>query len=200
MVARAQPTAGKLLVATPGLSDPNFKRTVVYMIEHSIHGALGVVLNRPTTTFVDEMIEQWAPQASDPGLFHNGGPVSPDGVIALGRRADDATDPLDPDGDEDRFEPKGFNLFRDGVGTVDLNVDPSTITGGLRQLRLFAGHAGWGPGQLDDELRTGGWYVVPSETDDIFDPAPKDLWYRVCGRQRGSLAWLRHYPDDPKHN
>lgn len=203
MAKRDEPTGGKLLVATPALTDPNFARTVVYMVEHSPHGALGVVLNRPTTTRVDEMIPPWADQVSAPGLFHQGGPVSPDGVIALGRRAqpDVPVEPtVSPDEEFGGFADHAFTEFHAAIGTVDLNRDPDAIPGGLNQLRLFAGHAGWGPGQLDDELRAGGWYVVEAAADDVFDPAPHDLWYRVCGRQRGSLAWLEHYPEDPKHN
>ncbi len=123
-------TAGHLLVATPNLGDENFDMTIVYMIEHTPDGALGVVVNRATETPVGTHLPDLAPLVSPPDVFFIGGPVSPDHVIGVGREGEAIT-MIDLDG-----------LLEGRVGRPD-------------GLRLFAGYSGWAPGQLDGELATG---------------------------------------------
>lgn len=77
-------TAGRLLVASPLIGDPNFERSVVLMLEHDANGALGLVLDQPTDTLVAEILPQWGPSATRPAHFFLGGPVAPEAVIALG--------------------------------------------------------------------------------------------------------------------
>jgi putative transcriptional regulator len=174
-------TAGRLLVANPLLVDPNFARTVVLMIEHDDDGALGLVLNRPSETPVGEIIDQWAPMAAEPDVFFIGGPVSPDSVIGLGRLA------------EPGAPARGRRVVGD-IATVDLDEDPATAP--FAAVRLFAGYAGWGPGQLDDELGLQGWLVVGARPGDALDPDPATVWRRVIARQPGSTSWLATFPED----
>jgi putative transcriptional regulator len=86
------------------------------------------------------------------------------------------------------------------IGAVDLENDPFDLLDALDGLRVFAGYAGWGPGQLEHELRLGGWLVLPAEPDDAFTANPATLWSRVLRRQGGELALLHTMPTDPTNN
>ncbi len=176
-------TRGRLLVAVPALRDPNFDRSVIFMLEHGPEGALGVVINRPSELPVAGTIDDWAAFAAVPTNVFIGGPVSPSSVIAL------AT--ADPDSATSHWTP----VFAD-IGTIDLEGQPSQIPG-LRSVRLFAGYAGWQSGQLEGELSTGSWLVVDAVSEDLLDPEPKSLWWRVLGRQTGPINRLANYPEDP---
>jgi putative transcriptional regulator len=186
---------GQLLVATPDLEDPNFFRTVVLVLEHTVDGALGVVLNRPTGTEVASVLPAWAPLVTGPaggvGAVFVGGPVQPDGAIGLARRAPSA-------GATD--EPLGFAALFDDVGTVDLERDPGDVAPALAAARVFAGHAGWGPGQLDGEVAAHGWFVVARAGADLWETEPEDLWKRVLQRQPGRVRMFAGFPADPGLN
>src|SRR5688572_17220746 len=93
VIPGSTPTKGRLLLATPPLEDPNFDRTVIYVLEHHADGALGVVLNRPSTEELGEPLEGWAELQSEPSRIFSGGPVEPDALIALAR----TERPLDDD-------------------------------------------------------------------------------------------------------
>jgi putative transcriptional regulator len=177
---------GRLLVATPPLVDPNFDRTVVFMIEHSEEGALGIVLNRPTATPLDDVLPEWRVIASAPEVVFVGGPVSPEAVIALARGGNDGDD--------------GWTPLVDGLGTIDVARDPLDLGVPLADLRVFAGYSGWSPGQLEGELDQGGWFVVDTEHDDPFTLAPDRLWVDVLRRQRSRLAMFANYPEDATTN
>ncbi len=179
-------TRGRILVATPSLLDPNFARTVIFMLEHNDEGAIGVVLNRPSELPVAATIAPWAAKAVPPGVIFIGGPVSPSSVIAL------ASVVLDDAGDN-------WNQILGRIGTVDLDVDPSDVPG-LDEVRMFAGYAGWAAGQLEAELLQEGWYVLDAELTDVHTDDPFELWWEVLGRQRGPLARLANYPRDPRDN
>ena len=179
------PTRSRLVVATPPLEDPNFDRSVVYMIEHSEEGAIGVVLNRPLTDDLEEPLDRWTPQLADPAVLHDGGPVDPDAMIALARPT-----PATPE------EVEGALKIADGVWSVDLSGDPALIAPNFAGVRVFRGYAGWGPGQLDAEIDAGAWIVTDAMTDDLFGQRPQELWRIVLSRQPGRLAWLAQAPDD----
>lgn len=180
-------TTGRLLVASPLIGDPNFERTVVLMIEHNPDGALGLVLNRPMHATVEEVLPQWASLALAPGRFHQGGPVAPDSVIALGWRS--ATEPVE-----------GFTAVVDPLGTVDLHLPADHYDGRVERFRLFAGYSGWGPGQLEGELAAGAWWVLDALPGDAISAEPSDLWSAALARQSGPIAWFAQYPDDPSLN
>lgn len=185
---RVSTFAGRLIVAAPLLTDPNFDRTVILLLEHDDDdGALGVVLNRPTDIPADEPVPGWGGLASAPGVVFAGGPVQAGAAIALGR--------LRPD-----VEVREHETARAGVVVVDLGDDPADAGPRLVELRLFAGYAGWSPGQLEDELAEGAWFVVDADPADPLTSDPSGLWRRVLGRQPGRLGWLRHYPDDVTTN
>ncbi len=177
---------GKLLVATPNLSDPNFFRTVVLMLEHGEEGALGVVLNRPSELEVSEPLPAWATVAAQPPVVFVGGPVSPSSAICLGRAEH-------VDGDD-------WQPVVGPVGAVDLNLGPGDVTPPPEVVRVFAGYAGWGPRQLEAEILAGGWFVVDAEPDDALSPAPDELWSAVLRRQPGRLALFANHPLDPSTN
>lgn len=186
MAAMHDSIRGRLLVAAPNLLDDNFYRTVVFVLEHSPQGAIGVVLNRPSELPVRTAIEGWAQEAAEPAVVFLGGPVSPSSVIALA-----SFDPA-PTGE-------GWNQILGSIGTVDLELSPEQVFG-LEGVRMFAGYAGWTGGQLEAELLTGSWFVVEAEHDDVHSADPTELWWDVCARQRGSIRYLAHYPHDPRHN
>lgn len=184
---------GRLLVATPRLVDPNFDRAVVLLLDHDPEGSLGVVLNRPTPVGVGEVLEPWAPLAVAPRVVFQGGPVSLDSALAL------AVVPGEPREDEDTGL-LGWRRVHGAIGLVDLEAPPELLAAELGSLRIFAGYAGWSPGQLEKELVDGAWYVVESEPGDVSSPDPAKLWRSVLRRQRGELAMVATYPDDPSLN
>lgn len=178
---------GRLLVAEPTLVDPNFHRTVVYLIEHGDDGALGVVLNRPSETPVREIVPTWAPYVCDPPVVHVGGPVNPQGAICLARCAT-------------AVESELWAPLTGEVGVLDLNGDPSDAPSGVTGLRVFAGYAGWGAGQLENELAMDGWFVLDAVDDDVCDRDPATLWRRVLARQSNSLRRFAAFPEDASVN
>ncbi|MFF0729038.1 YqgE/AlgH family protein [Streptomyces sp. NPDC004134] len=185
---------GRLLVATPALTDPNFTRTVVLLLDHDDEGSLGVVLNRPTPVGVGDVLQDWADLAGDPGVVFQGGPVSLDSALGL------AVVPGDKGGAPGGEGPLGWRRVHGAIGLVDLDAPPELLAAELGTLRIFAGYAGWGPGQLEEELDDGAWYVVESEPGDVSSPAPEGLWRAVLRRQRSELAMVATYPDDPSLN
>ncbi|WP_435245768.1 YqgE/AlgH family protein [Streptomyces sp. NRRL F-5630] len=182
---------GRLLVATPALADPNFARAVVLVLDHDAEGTLGVVLNRPTPVGVDDILEGWGSLAGAPGVVFEGGPVSLDSALGV------AVVPGEPGG---RTSPLGWRRVHGAIGLVDLETPPELLAAALGALRIFAGYAGWGPGQLDGELEAGAWYVVDAEPGDISAERPEALWREVLRRQRGTLAMMATYPEDASLN
>ena len=183
---------GRLLVATPLLGDPNFDRTVVLLIEHGPDGAVGVVLNRPGSTEVTDALPGWGDLAAEPAVLFTGGPVQGNVLLGLGEVAAGAGQPASGD---DSWRP-----LVGPVGTVNLGHPPADGAGGLQRVRLFAGYAGWDPGQLEDEIKARAWFVVDARPDDALTDRPAELWSAVLRRQRGNLRLLARYPRDPALN
>lgn len=184
-----EPAAGRLLVASPTLRDPNFARTVVLLLDHDDEGTLGVVLNRPTTVPVASVLPAWGDTVDDPPVLFDGGPVSADSALAV------ACVP-----EAGREDPVGFRRLFGPMGMVDLDTPQEVLAPAMTRMRVFAGYAGWGGGQLDVEIDEGSWYVVRAETADVFAPEPQDLWRQVLRRQHGPLAWVATMPSDPTRN
>lgn len=176
---------GQLLIAGPGLQDPNFWRAVVLVIEHTEDGAFGLVLNRASeTTVADAAADLEELVGLDEQLFL-GGPVQPSAVVVLAEfeDADDAA------------------LIAFGaVGVLGSNASPEEPFAGVRTGRAFAGHAGWGPGQLDAELERGDWILEPARRDDAFAADPTELWTHVLSRKGGSYTLVARMPPDPSVN
>jgi putative transcriptional regulator len=179
---------GSLLVATPLLREPTFARTVVLLLEHSAAaGALGVVVNRPTTTRVAEVLTPVADLAGEPPLLFDGGPVGAGTAIAVGLPANGAP-------------AQGWSPAAAPFVTVDLDHDPALLAASLQQLRVFAGYAGWSAGQLEGEIEEGAWYVVDALPLDPFSPVPSRLWPEVLRRQGWPLSLVASCPLDPSMN
>jgi putative transcriptional regulator len=179
-----QSLKGNLLVAGPGLVDPNFRRTVVLVGEHSEEGAMGVVLNRPSEATVVEAVPELGVLVQPPDVVHVGGPVQPSAIVVLAEFEE-------PD--------RAASLVVDSVGFLPAEVDPDEL-GELRRARVFAGYAGWGPQQLDAELDEGSWIVEPALPDDVFAGAALDLWSEVLRRKGGPFGLLALMPPDPSQN
>ena len=177
---------GKLLVASPAITDPNFRRTVVLIAEHNRDGAMGVVLDRVSEAKVDEVISSigWltGPQAE----VFVGGPVATTSVSVLAE-----------------FSTPGHAalLIEQDLGFVPAEIgDQEALAGAVRRTRVFAGHAGWAPGQLDGELDDDGWIVIEADREDCFTDDPGGLWEAVLRRQGGDLSLIATMPYDPTLN
>jgi putative transcriptional regulator len=178
---------GQLLIAGPTLQDPNFVRTVVLVGEHNDEGALGVVLNRPSDTTVGEAVPDLEDLTGAEDPVHVGGPVQPSAVLVLAEYLVPAEAPQLVTGDV------GFLALEDEDEALPEHAP-------LRRARVFAGYAGWGPGQLESELERDDWIIVESVTDDVFDENAATLWSRVLDRQGGHLRLLARMPVDPSTN
>jgi putative transcriptional regulator len=179
---------GRLLVATPQIEDGIFRRSVVLLLHHGEGGAQGVVLNKQMEARVDAVLPMWQDHVTAPAVLFEGGPVGLDSALGV----------VSVPGDDD--EPMGVKRLFGGLGLVDLDAPPPLVVPEIAGLRIFAGYAGWSPGQLDAEVRTGSWYVVDLEARDAFSDSPTDLWVRVLRRQRDSLAFVSTFPPDPAMN
>src|SRR3954451_7665431 len=169
---------GHLLIAAPSLFD-YFRRTVVLVIENTEEGAMGVGLNRPSETTVGEAVSTLAELTDDHELVRLGGPVSPESVVALGEFEDlaEAATPV--------------------AGSLGL-LDPDSPDPSLRRLRVYAGYAGWGPGQLEGEIDDGSWIVESLDPEDPFKDG--DLWADALQRKGGGYSLLATMPADPSLN
>ena len=178
MYAVSETLRGHLLIAAPSLFD-YFRRTAVLVIEHTAEGAKGVVLNRESETRVADAVPQLADLAAADELVMIGGPVAPQSVVALGEFGD--------------LSEAGAQV----VGKLG-TLDPESANESLRRMRVYAGYAGWGAGQLDDELEQEAWLVAPAEEDDPF--SAEDIWSRALERRGGAYRLLATMPPDPSQN
>lgn len=160
-----EPANGILLVARPGLVDPNFRRTVVLVTQAADASTVGVILNRPTAR---------KHETTGEGIY-SGGPVMREVLVALFRA-------------ERAPEGAAFHVLKD----VYLSMDPRNIEMLLQkrgeQYRLFAGFAGWAPGQLESEMRRDGWYMLPASAELVFRTDTAGMWEELVRKARGRVA------------
>jgi putative transcriptional regulator len=168
---------GHLLIAAPSLFD-YFRRAVVLVLEHTPEGAMGVVLGRETETRVADAVPALADLPGADEFVCLGGPVSPE-VVALG--------------DFEHPEEAGTQV----VGSLG-TLDPDGANDSLRRVRVFAGYAGWGAGQLDDELEEDAWIVQAADPEDPFRSG--DIWSGVLARKGGRYRLMATMPADPSLN
>ena len=168
---------GKILIAAPSLFD-FFRRTVVLVVEHSEKGAFGVVLNRRADAEVLEQVPDLGPLVERGAPLSVGGPVSPDSIVVLGE-FDDAS--------------RSAGAVTGRIGVVDPDVASE-----VHRARVFVGHAGWGPGQLDEEVEEESWIVGELEDEDVF--SEEDLWAEALARRGGDFQILATMPDNPSLN
>ena len=175
---------GQLLIASPSLLDPNFRRAVVLVTEHTDEGAAGLVLNRPSEAPVAEVVPVLEPLVEDEEPVFVGGPVQPEAVLVLGEFPDpgDAAVPL--------FGSLGFPSLE----------EPEEVVPVTTRRRVFAGYAGWGAGQLEGELERDDWILEPALPDDAFTEDPDELWADVLRRKGGVYELVARMPEDPSLN
>jgi putative transcriptional regulator len=177
---------GKLLIASPKIIDPNFRRTVVLMAEHSEEGAMGLVLNRVADATVGEAVPALAWIAEEDQPVHVGGPVAESSVVVLAEFDDPALAALLLDAD---------------LGFIPAEPDDQdALAAATRRTRVFAGHAGWGAGQLEGEMEEESWIVGEARRSDVFTEAPDDLWPTVLRRMGREYALIATMPMDPSLN
>ncbi len=174
---------GQLLVASPSLLDPTFRRSVVLVTEHTGEGAAGLVLNRPSEVAVEDVVPQldWLADPDEP--VYLGGPVEQNAVLVLAEFENPSDSPV----------PVFGNL-----GFVALDEANATVL--VRRKRIFAGYAGWGGGQLETELERDDWILERARPDDVFDEDVDGLWRAVLRRKGGIFALVARMPEDPSVN
>jgi putative transcriptional regulator len=173
----AESVAGKLLVASPEIGD-FFRRSVVLVVEHNDEGAFGITLNQPSGTVLGDTIPELAERLGSDHRIFLGGPVSPNALTCIGEFEDVS---------------ESERRIVESVGMVDLEKEIE-----LERFRIFAGYAGWSPGQLDAEIEEEGWIVTEPVPDDPFSDG--DLWSEVLSRLGGEYELLARLPDDPSVN
>lgn|SRR6478735_251512 len=179
---------GRLLVAAPALREPTFHRTVILLLDHGPNGALGVVLNRPSTVEVGVVLPDWHEHVTEPPVLFLGGPVGQDTAMGIAVLAAGASGSPDVDAMIGPF------------GLVDLDAVPETVEARVRGVRVFAGYAGWSPDQLERELEERSWFVVDALPDDLLTREPGGMWRRVLRRQGGDLAIVSTFAEDASLN
>ncbi len=177
--------SGHFLIASPSILDPNFRRTVVFVTAHTEEGAVGLILNRRSDATVGEAVPQLASLTDLEEPVFVGGPVNPEGVAVLAEFHD-------PD-------EAGVVVIED-IGFVALDDALEVGPPDLERTRVFAGVAGWGPEQLEDELERDDWIIEPAALDDIFTDDPEELWSTVLRRKGGEYELVARMPFDPSLN
>jgi putative transcriptional regulator len=175
---------GRFLLAGGSLRDPNFRQTVVLIGGHDAKGAVGVVLNRPLDMTVAAAVPPLAALTGPEEKLFQGGPVAPGEAVLLVDLASPGVL------DVPVFGTVGFL-----TGTVAADVADAA-----RRARVYVGHAGWGPGQLEAELESGSWIVEDATIDDVFTAEPATLWRRILERKGPRYAVLARIPFDPTMN
>jgi len=157
----------QLLIAMPGMPDPNFSTTVTLICEHNNEGALGIVINRPTTLKLSGLFEQLAVDDPDPAVAGSpvlsGGPVGTERGFVL----------HDP---KHSYE-NTLSVSDDIWLTLSRDIIDAMATGdGPEQSLVALGYAGWEPGQLEDEMLANSWLSVPATPEIVFDIPFAERW------------------------
>ncbi|WP_103019593.1 YqgE/AlgH family protein [Salinibacter altiplanensis] len=177
---------GTLLISAPMMQDPNFRRAVVLICEHNDReGTFGLILNRELDVQLGDVLDEYV--TYDPSLYM-GGPVQRETLHYLHMRDD---------------IPGGVVLPGDVTWGGDFETVQRLAKGGDAapdDLRFFLGYAGWGPGQLDDEIGEEAWIPAPGAAEFVFDTSPDSLWRTILRRMGGEYAVLANFPDDPRMN
>ncbi len=167
---------GQFLIAQRSLHDPNFAETVVLLLDYSPDGALGVVVNRPSAVQLSQLWPELEKLAQRPDTLHTGGPVATGQILMLLR---DAEVPEDAQ-----------HVFGDVSTSASRELLEQLIGDGIPRdrLRIYAGYAGWAPGQLDHEVERGDWIVWPADAGSVFSEAPHEVWHELVRHGSAQLA------------
>jgi putative transcriptional regulator len=177
---------GQLLLDSGQLRGSFFQRTVVLICQHDAEGAFGLVLNRATGSNVGEMIVADLPDALKAFPLYLGGPVQPSALSFL------HSDSFIPDANVIPNLSLGHSL--DSLLEIGDSLSPT------RKLRLFAGYAGWSPGQLEDEMKRKAWLTYPASLELVFDTACDQLWQTILRRKGWKYKLLAQTPEDLSAN
>lgn len=180
-----QPQKGEFLVAMPTLLDPNFRRTVVLLCEHGPEGSMGIVLNRPTEVEVSTLVDEF-PILTETGIVYSGGPVAKNAMLILCRGEDADMGHVITEG---IFLAKDLEIFKNQQEFLP-HWDP----------RCYLGYAGWAPGQLDNEMKSGSWILASANSGLIFETNPMLLWQEMMRSKGGELSFYASMPADPTLN
>jgi putative transcriptional regulator len=174
--------AGKFLVASKDLGDPNFAETVVLLTRYDKDGAMGLIVNRPTRLRLASVFDKVTAAKDRTDVVYSGGPVGREGALALIRAG--------------KKPPGSSPVLADIYLTGSLDVVEKMLMENAppTDIRVFLGYSGWGPGQLDSEIEHGAWRVLPADLGSIFDANPGTLWRRLFRRTDFEIAHLRLSP------
>ena len=182
---------GQFLIAGKRLRDPNFYRTVVLMVEHGDEGAMGLVVNRPSSIGVAHALSEHFHLPETEDMVHIGGPVEPSALFILhtAHELDESETSVVP------------GLFVGSSADAFENIVRSAAAGDeSMRYRIFSGCAGWGPEQLEGEIARGDWYVSPAAADLVFDSDPYDLWDTLLAKVFEAKRILPHRCKNPEWN
>ena len=182
MAAKETYLKGQLLLDSGQLSGSFFQHTVVLICQHDAEGAFGLVLNRTMGKNVGEVIVADLPEALKDCPLYEGGPVQPSALRFL------HSDVLLLDGNVIPNLSLGHS--------VDELVELGEAFSTTRKLKMFAGYAGWSPGQLENEMKHKAWLTHPASLELVFDTAPEQLWQVILRRKGGKYRLLAQSPED----
>jgi putative transcriptional regulator len=179
----AQLSKGKFLVASRSLKDPSFSETVVLLIEYERHGAMGLVINRPSEVKLSKVFPQITELQERTDTVFLGGPVARRDLFMLVRSASK------PENAHRIFNDIYVSSSRTVLERMIGNTDPG------ERFRVYAGHAGWAPGQLDHEVSRGAWHILEADAETVFSKAPSKIWPELI--RRSSVLWVDSDPGTP---
>jgi putative transcriptional regulator len=183
-----QVSKGSFLIASPHLRDPNFRQTVVLICDHGPGGSLGLVVNRRTEQHIMDVLPQTTGLHERAGLVYSGGPVQRDNLLILHRVG--------------LTVPESQPIF-DGVclgGDLTALEEVSSRGQPDDLVRVYMGYAGWAAGQLQFELSTGSWFVIPADLKLVFARDPQQMWRKIIGPMGGNFPLYATMPPDPSLN
>jgi putative transcriptional regulator len=177
---------GQLLLDSGQLRGSFFQRTVVLICQHDAEGAFGLVLNRATGTKAGDVIVADLPEPLKASPLYLGGPVQPSALSYLL---------------SDTFIPDANVLPNLSLGhSLDNLIETGESFSPTQKVKLFAGYAGWSPGQLEEEIKRQAWLTHPASLELVFDTNPTELWRQVLRQKGWKYRVLAQMPDDPSLN
>ena len=177
---------GQLLLDSGQLRGSFFQRTVVLICQHDAEGAFGLVLNRDTGTSAGDMIVADLPEALKKCRVFLGGPVQPSALSFLHSDAFIA--------DANVLPNLSLGHSLDNLAEIGESFSPT------QKIKMFAGYAGWSPGQLEDEIKRDAWLTHPASLELVFDENPDRLWQKILCDKGWKYRLLAQMPEDPSLN